>query len=82
MTKKISLIRINGGYAGVPEIWAYTKTKLEGEPYFQTMTREEGHEEFKIEVKDVEELLLKTIQKNGFTIEKTNRQKYPRIKIK
>lgn len=70
-----------GGYSGVPEIWAYTKTRVEGDKFFQTITRGEGYESFKIEREDVEELLLRAMKKNGFTIEKTNRQKYPRIKI-
>ena len=65
-----------------PQVWAYTKTKVEGSEFMTTITRKEGHEEFKIDLRDAEDIILKAIKTNGFTIEKTNRQKYPRIKIK
>mgnify|MGYP001595997560 CR=1 FL=1 len=64
-----------------PQVWAFTKTKVEDKEFLSTITRKEGYEEFKIELRDAEDIILKAIKANGFTVEKTNRQKYPRIKI-
>jgi len=34
-----------------------------------------------LELKDIEDIIMELVEKNGYTIEKTKRQKYPRIKI-
>ena len=41
-----------------------------------------GDEEHLIDVEDIEALITEKVAKGKFTTEKTNRQKYPRIKLK
>ena len=79
--KKITSVSIVGGYSGVPEIWAYTKTKVKKQGEFFHMTeRKEGSEMFRLENHIAEQMLLKALKSNEVT--KTNRQKYARIQPK
>ena len=50
----------------------------QGQPKCQAII---GDQEYVIELKDLAELLEEMIVEKGFTIAKTNRQKYPRLTI-